>query len=296
MRIEEVANSIKKDLELAITQRLVDGSTSNKKGKEYSDGAEAKTSLIRSSALINHVHEFVKHELVRCGVDRSAIYPPINSKNPEIKLTGMFKRKNQDVCVLPRDVEMEKTEINWGPMLDSDLYCEYGSKYTEKVLSINVRSQLSSLAKNSDTLFERMFAETLNLHELYPRLVMGEVYVIPVYEYDDRAMKNDQVAFKNNPTDIEKYIKFFNYLSGRDGQDLNENKQKYERCALVIIDFRGSEAKVYNTTTELIEDGLVSKNFKVELDNISITSFADDILDIYTNRFSCEDADELIDV
>ena len=44
---------------------------------------------------------------------------------------------------------------------------------------------MSSLAKNADTLFERIFAKSLNLHMRYPNIVLGEVYLIPVYEYDD---------------------------------------------------------------------------------------------------------------
>ena len=34
---------------------------------------------------------------------------------------------------------------------------------TEKILSINVRSQFSSVAKNVGTIYERVYAEALNL-------------------------------------------------------------------------------------------------------------------------------------
>ena len=61
----------------------------------------------------------------------------------------------------------------------------YGEEYSKNTLVINVRSQMSSLAKNSDTLFERTFAEAMNLHMQYPDIVLGEVYLIPINEYDD---------------------------------------------------------------------------------------------------------------
>ncbi|MFS1208682.1 hypothetical protein [Enterococcus lactis] len=285
MNIDQVANKMKRDLELAITDQIVDGSKVNKKGKLFLNGAEAKQSLIRSSKLINYVHEFVKHELIRNNVEESLIFPPLGQTKPEIKLTGMFKQKDQDVCVKPQGVLPERTLIEWGPMINSGLYCDYGGTYAERVLSINVRSQLSSLDKNSDTLFERMFAEALNLHELYPKIVMGEVYVIPVYEYDDQAMINNQVKFKSRRTNLEKYINFFHYLSGRDEQDLEEDKQKYERCALVIIDFRGDQAKVYKNTAELKARGLVRNDFEVELAELSTDKFIEDLLLIYNNRF-----------
>ena len=52
---------------------------------------------------------------------------------------------------------------------------------------------MSSLAKNSDTLFERTFAEAQNLHMRYPDIVLGEVYLIPVHEYDDDMVKRGTV-------------------------------------------------------------------------------------------------------
>lgn len=71
---------------------------------------------------------------------------------------------------------------------------------------------MSSLAKNSDTLFERTFAESQNLHMRYPNIVLGEVYLIPVREYDDELVKSNRVGFKARQTNIEKYISFFNSM------------------------------------------------------------------------------------
>ena len=285
MNIEQAANNIKKDLELAITDQIVNGSKADSKGRPFLNGVSAKQSLIRSSKLINYVHEFVKHELIRNDIEESLIFPPLGFSKPEIKLTGMFKQKDQDVCVKPNGISAERTLIEWGPMINSGLYCNYGGNYAERVLSINVRSQLSSLEKNSDTLFERMFAEALNLHELYPKIVMGEVYVIPDYEYDDQAMVRNKVEFKSRKTNLEKYINFFYYLSGRNEADLKEDKQKYERCALVIIDFRGDTARVYKNTAELKAEGLVRSDFGIELAEISAENFIEDLLDIYNTRF-----------
>lgn len=285
MNIDQVANNMKRDLELAITQNIVGGSEVNGSGRPFTNGLDAKQSLIRSSKLISHVHEFVKHELIRNDIDSSLIFPPIGADRPEIKLTGMYKQKDQDVCVKPRGMSIERTLIDWGPMINSNLYCEYGFNYTERVLSINVRSQLSSLEKNSDTLFERLLAEALNLHDLYPKIVMGEVYVIPVYEYDDQAMIVNEVRFKSRRTNLEKYINFFHYLSGRNENDLLKDKQKYESSALIIIDFRGPKAKVYKNTDELKAAGFVRPDFNLELAEISSDNFIKELLSIYKHRF-----------
>lgn len=284
MNIQDTANCIKRDLELAITERKVNGKTTNKDGEPFANGLKAKESLIRSSTLINHVHEYIKHELIRGGINPATIFPPLNHSKPELKITGMYKQKNQDVCVKPLNIPTEKVEVNWGPMIDSGLHCQYGQKLSEQIISINIRSQMSSLGKNSDTLFERTFAEALNLHHVYPRMVLGEVYVIPVYEYNDDDMKKNKVSFKKKKTDLEKYIKFFHYLSGR--MSMDDDNHKYERCALVIVDFNGEKAKVYNTTDELKKDRLVKKNFNIELSDISSKYFVGDLLAIYERRFN----------
>lgn len=93
------------------------------------------------------------------------IYPPIGSSSPEIKIKGFLKSKNQDVAIIPTEQLVALTNTT--------------SPEVEKVLSVNIRSQLSSLSKNIDTLYERTFAEALNLHLSYPKQCLGEVYLIP---------------------------------------------------------------------------------------------------------------------
>ena len=84
-------------------------------------GAEGKKSCITSSALINLIHEAVKTELIAHGVDANNIKPTLGEKIPEIKLAGLLKQKDQDVCVLPDNIEKTPVPINWGPMAGLDL-------------------------------------------------------------------------------------------------------------------------------------------------------------------------------
>ena len=172
-------------------------------------GSKGKTSMIRSSYLINLIHDAVKHELIQNRVDPNKIFPRFGETKPEIKLAGFLKQKDQDVCVVPGNIEKKSSTIDWGPMAFQNKEDKYGMEYSTNTLVINVRSQMSSLAKNADTLFERTFAESLNLHMRYPEMVLGEVYLIPVFEYNDGEVEKHNVAFKTNQTDIEKYISFF---------------------------------------------------------------------------------------
>lgn len=276
MTIDQCAQMMKDSIETAITTAMFDG-------KKYENGEKAKEALIRSQKLINFLHEGVKTSLVKNGLNQKLIFPPVGSSKPELKLAGFLKQKDQDVCVIPNNISPKSRLIDWGPLTTEHIEDPYGEKYTKQTLVINVRSQLSSLAKNTDTLFERTFAEALNLHIMYPEMVMGEVYMIPVYEYDDTSMKNNQVSFKRGHTNIEKYISFFRAVSHRSSPQ--DDDYKYEHSALIIVDFSKPQPKVYRTTAELIQDGLVGRTFPLELADISFDPLCSKLIRTYSDRF-----------
>lgn len=246
-------------------------------------GAEGKTSCIRSSALINLIHDAVKWELIAQGVRAENIRPPFGETRPEIRLAGYLKQKDQDVCVLPGGIKKTPEHINWGPMAFQNKVDPYGFEYSTNALVINVRSQLSSLAKNTDTILERTFAEALNLHMRYPQMVLGEVFLIPVFEYDDELVKEHRVGFKRNKTDVERYISFFSAVNGRTEDD---EASKYERCALLVVDFRPEIPILYRNSRQLKEAGIISGSFEIEYATLGFDTFAEDILRVYAARYT----------
>lgn len=261
MDIHQILLQIKTDFDRAITTARFNGNT-------YANGNKAKEALIRSQKIINLIHEFVKNDFVNCGVPPQMIFPPVGNSNPEIKIKGFLKSKNQDVTIIPNSEQVV--------LSDTD------SVDNEKILSVNIRSQLSSLAKNIDTLYERTFAEALNLHLSYPRQCLGEVYLIPTHEYDDKAMLRNQVAYKS-ASKIESYIKMFQAINNR--RDTDKDSYKYERVCLLIADFRQANPKLYESIEELKNDGLVPQNSTVTLENLTSNNFANDLLSIYKARF-----------
>lgn len=250
------------------------------------NGTEGKASCIRSSVLINLIHDAVKQELIEHGVNKESIFPPFEETKPEIKLAGFLKQKDQDICVLPRNIKKRETMIDWGPMAFEKKKDLYGFEFSTNSLVINVRSQMSSLAKNADTLFERTFAEALNLHMRYPMMVLGEVYLIPVYEYDDALVKVNKVGFKEHKTNVEKYISFFNAVNNR--IDQRDDAYKYERCTLLVVDFRPEKPILYRDSKMLKDDGIISDEFEIEYATLAFDSFVKEILDIYGKRFRIE--------
>lgn len=255
-------------------------------------GEKGKESLIRSQEPIKIFHEVIKQELIRNGVNKLYIFPRLGQNNGELNLYGHFKDKTQDVVVIPNDVEPNPEVLLTGLLHGkSD---PFGKQFTEQTLVINVRSQMSSIAKNVDTMFERIFAEPLNLHMRCPRLVMGEFYIIPTTGYDSDKVKEKNPAFCAKVTEkrgkakttaevLEEYILAFDSVNGRN--IANDEAYKYEKVCLLIIDFNVTPYKVYNSSAELMADGLLPKNTIANYDNLSFTSFVPGLLKIYEERF-----------
>lgn len=246
-------------------------------------GVDGKRSIIRSQNLINLIHDAVKNEFIARGVSPDNIYPPFGATKPELKLAGFLKQKDQDICIVPSAIPKSPIDINWGPLAFERKKDPYGMDYSTNTLVVNVRSQMSSLDKNSDTLFERTFAEAQNLHMRYPDIVLGDVYLIPTHEYDDAMVKQHRVDFKRKHTNIEKYLSFFNSINGRQqgGPDY-----AYERCALLIVDFTYDQPYLFENSLQLKEAGLISRHFDIEYSNLNFQNFADDILEIYSERYN----------
>ena len=267
--LQQAVNEIKKSIETAIKK----------------SGTEGKNNLIRSQKPIKLLHEVVKAELIRNKVRPDLINPPYKQSNGELSLSGFFKKKDQDICITPNDVKPNKETLDFQGILYGQ-EDKYGFDLTEKSLSINVRSQLSSSAKNFDTLYERTFAEALNLHLRCPEMVLGEFYMIAVNEYDSTSANNKQIKYKNAKgvaKHIEKYLLSFAAVNNRTAT--TGDHFKYERVCLLIVDFSQKVPKIYNNDEELKKDNLLPVNTIATIQNLSFPNFVSDLLKIYSTRF-----------
>jgi len=80
-------------------------------------GAEGKNNLIRSQKPIKLLHEAVKAELIRHQVNPGLLNPPWAQSRGELSLAGFFKKKNQDICVVPNDVKAKKETLDFQGIL-----------------------------------------------------------------------------------------------------------------------------------------------------------------------------------
>ncbi len=248
-------------------------------------GTEGKNNLIRTKKPITLIHDVVKSELIRYGVNENLIFPPLKESKCEISLAGFLKRKNQDICIIPNGLMANEEILGFEGILKG-VKDKYGKDFTERTLSINIRSQLSSSAKNFDTLYERTFAEALNLHLRCKRMVLGELYMITVREYDSSEADNKKIEFrsiKGIDKHIEKYLLSFDAVNNR--KTIRSEYYKYERVCLLIVDFSKKTPKVYSTDSELKKYNLLPKNSHATIKNLNFSRFVPDLLRIYSERF-----------
>jgi len=276
--LEDALVEFKNELERAIR-------TARFNNKEYNSGQRAKEALIRSQRLILKIHEVAKDSL-SAKLDEMereySIHPQLGRSSPELKISGFIKAKQQDIVILFDGDRPIRERITEGPL--EGAWDVVGKSISEKSIVIGVRSQMSSVAKNFDTLMERAFAETLNLRLRLPGLTMGEVYLLPVKEYDDVAMRQNTIAWKKRPVPVEKFIRTFLGISGREADETNEDLYKYERSALILVDFEQDTPKVFLNLDQLKKEGFVPGNFEADFDLLSPENFAEDLLDVYNER------------
>lgn len=269
MTIQEAVNNFKELIEGSI----IDG------------GNKAKTAMIRSSRPILNIHEAVKTQLVSCGINPDLIHPSIGTRSPELKIAGSLKQKYQDICVIPNNLRPIAEIMKIG--LLQGVEDTYGEEFTKQTLIINVRSQISSIQKNFDTLYERTISEAQNLHERCPEIVLGEVYMIASPEYDDKKFGSNEIEFKSpSPKLIEKYIKSFQSIANRNST--NKNFFQYEATCLLIVNFERIIPKIYHSTSELIEDGLLPEDTKITFEGLEWANFSSKLKKIHETRFGKE--------
>ena len=258
-------------------------------------GAKGKQSLTTSSKHINLFHEVVKSELIRNGVRADLIFPEQYNSSGEINFAGFIKAKKQDISAVPSAfIGNETPETITVGMMTGEID-PFGKNYTENSLVINVRSQMSSIGKNNDTIVERAFAETLNLHMRCPNMVLGEFFILPITGFDMDEVKKNNAAYekiiktkansrsKTTAESIEKTINTYASINNRNLA--NGEEYKYERLCLILADFSQTPVKIYKNDADLKADNLLPANSTATMNGLGFDTFMTDLMNIYSTRF-----------
>jgi hypothetical protein len=221
-------------------------------------------SLIRSEDLIGRVHTYIIDQLEDNGVNPQNIQEDTYPNDTSATVYGFPKTKSQDILV-------HSYEEN-GPIVGPRM-------------AINVRSQLSSIGKNFDTIFERIYAESLNLHNRFPYLPLGYFFLLPKRGYDSSAKQNNVVE-RSEKFDVQKFISSYSSLSGRESPE--DEKWKYEAMCLLIVDFEQSPPQIMDNIDDFVEQEIVTPEFAEIYGSevISVENFFEKLLSDYKTRYS----------
>lgn len=266
MALQDAATNFCKALQHAITTATYDG-------KQYENGAKAKEALIRSQSLIQIFHEALKIMINQRLCDKNdsilsqfdwTVTPQVGRTSPELKIFGALKAKDQDITFTRMPFQAEEKD-------------QVGFEASNSAIICGVRSQMSSIEKNFDTLMERAIAEAVNLNYRFPQVTLVELYVIPLQElHTPSALKNEYHTQPKN-INIGKFINQF-YSTTYNGI---EAKKEYmvDACCLLIIDLN-NHGRIIENIDDLIRLG-ASKEICNKFQLLAPDNFIDRIIARY---------------
>lgn len=165
-----------------------------------------------------------------------------------------------------------------------------------RCITVGVRSTLRSIANNINTLSERTGAETLLQRAIcgMEESVKGEVYILAAREYNKNSAEDQNLQWTDHGV-IEQYILSFLGMSNRPTfreeapYDWHDHV-RYERAALIIVDFSQNPPVFFRNLLEIFNAELVTEEFYNQNhrrydDELSPMGFAEDLIDSHRRQW-----------
>ncbi|CAN5179932.1 hypothetical protein BH18ACT12_BH18ACT12_18480 [soil metagenome] len=174
----------------------------------------SSATAVRTGGVISPLHEYCAAELRAGGLPTEYIHPPAErrTRSPRrLRILGGYMPKEIDVCLIPP---------NSGPLL-----------------AISVKSQMSSIVKNTINRFEEYVGDATNLHTRFPMLVLGFLMLVPV--------ANETFAGGKPTAGLTRIASLLERANAR--QKVNEPPGSYEASALLLVDFTSEPPRVVTT-------------------------------------------------
>jgi hypothetical protein len=181
--------------------------------KESQVKYRSSPTAVRTGGVIAPLHHFCVKELVRLGFPERFLYPRAKPETgrKRIRLLGGYMPKEIDVCLTVPDS---------GPLL-----------------AISVKSQMSSIVKNTINRFEEYVGDATNLHTRYPMLVLGFMMLIPVHR---------ETYVGGRPTEgLERIAALLERANAR--RVVTEPSGSYEVSCLLLVDFDRTAPRIVPT-------------------------------------------------
>jgi hypothetical protein len=191
---------------------------------------------VRSQSFIQTLHKYIEEDL------NDRISPKARRNGVKVvreaRLFGSYKAKDVDVAVIH--------PVN-GPLI-----------------TVGVRSQMSSVAKNALTYYQDIIGESISLQERFPMTTMGYVYLHPYKE---------PIADKKIP-DHKRWAQLYANIGKRDDRLYKNQIGSYDQFAYMIVDFDDPQLE--------IRDDII-KNAIPDVD-LQISTLTNRLIDTFTSR------------
>lgn len=152
-------------------------------------------------------------------------------KSIEEKLTNEGKK----------DLQIVQEEIIFQDEKEKNVDILLSHPTSGPLITIGVRSQMSSIAKNTLTYIQDIKGECLGLQKRFPMSVHAYVYMLPKEIIIPDEKKSKEVI------NHEKYAKIFNSMGGRaklssfDYKSLIFHKEAFDYFSYFVVDFKSEE-------------------------------------------------------
>lgn len=207
---------------------------------------------VRGQSFIKILHKYVADDL-RSRLTPLAIRHGVEVKE-EAKLFGSHKPKDADVAVI---------HPNNGALM-----------------SVGVRSQMTSLGNNVLEYYQGIIGECISLQDRFPMAVYGYVYLHPE-TYQKRVKRTiggvKTEVLTDATTDYPRYAQMYAAIAGRDGPQYADIRGMYDHFAYMLVDFDES-------TGQLVRDDLVQSAVPLEERDLRISTFVDRLVETFKKR------------
>jgi len=165
-------------------------------------------------------------------------------ENPQLAIRGRhFVKELDKYCAeeLRKRLGIPVKDKDEYIKFDYSLYGAYKPKTVDVALVspeagilalISSKAPVRSINANLDTLCEGLIGDATNIHDKFPTLVFGFLCLLPKEEFSDNP---ERINF-------QKMINVLRQITGR--KDPKEMSGKYERAALIVVDFKKNPPQI----------------------------------------------------
>lgn len=132
-------------------------------------------------------------------------------------------------------------------------------------MMIGIQSQMSSIGKNVLTYYEEIIGDCISLQDRFPMAVIGYIYLMP--------LKSIKEGKEKERIDYTRYAKFYDAVTGREGQAYKDIRGVFDQFAYMIVDFAA--------TPPVLHDELLPANLKHDL---RVSTFVDRMIETFKSR------------